>query len=169
MYKRIDRFIERALKNFGDWLGENQWQGKERDCINLFVMQFLLSDIGPDNAISDRRQIRIEGGVPQPEGYQRLSATKDLVIWKNPAAVAWNDDWQPINKPWVVMEWKTRRHGKFKTLFDDHDSKWLTAFTREYTQQFGYAVTVDFCKGARALHWCRYRRGQVARVSSCEI
>ena len=169
MHKRIDRFVETALRQFAGWITASQWQGKERDCINLFAMRFLMASIEPNAAIFDPAQIRIEGGVPQPSGFQRPSATKDLVIWRDPLAVAWDEEWRPVNSPCVVMEWKTRRHGRHDDLFDRHDTEWLTAFSAENLNSFGYAVTVDFCRSSRLVSCCRFRRGAVTRCKLLPI
>lgn len=150
MAKRIDRFIDRALFEFAKWLEADGWRGKERDCINLFAMRFLVPNIGPDAAILDAGQIRIEGGVPQPTGYARPSATKDLVIWRDPLAVAWDSTWKPVHCPWVVMEWKTRRTGKFDVDFDEHDVEWLIKFTSEnpYIKKWFSAATCSVAKNS---------------------
>ena len=111
MTKPIDRFIDGALNDFSKWLVTSTWRGKERDCVNLFAMRFLIPRTGSTAAISDPALIRIEGTVPQPRGYKCLYAPKDLVVWQNPLDVAWDDQWRPVKDPWVVMGWKTRRSG----------------------------------------------------------
>lgn len=161
-YRRIDHFLESALSEFAQWIRGSKWLGKERDCVNLFATRFILPAVSGASAITDYSQVRIECGVPQPkhQGYDRPSAAKDLVIWRRPLDVAWDSGWKPIRIPWVVIEWKTRRSGRSNSTFDKHDVRWLTAFSEQNPTSLGYAVTVDFSKGRRQVHYARFRRGQ---------
>ena len=121
MKKRIDRYVHEALEDFAKWYVESDWLGKERDCVNLFALQFLTKCVSDNSAIRDLRQIRIECPVPQPlkrEKYPKPSAAKDLVIWGGPLDTTWNEDWKPVNVPKAVIEWKTRRVGNGHDNFD---------------------------------------------------
>ena len=160
-FKRIDRFVEGAIYNFAEWITSSDWQGKERDCVNIFATRFILPDIDVYSAISEYSQVRIECGVPQPksDAFKRPSAAKDLVIWPEPLDVAWDSEWNPVKNPLVIMEWKTRWKGNFTSMFDDHDTEWLTAFTKQNVNSFGYAVTVDFRDSLREVHLARFRKG----------
>jgi hypothetical protein len=160
-YRRIDRFIESSIYKFAEWIAVSTWQGKERDCVNIFATRFILPAINSNSAITDYSQVRIESGVKQPDGdlFSRPSAAKDLVIWSNPLEVAWDSAWQPKNIPWVVIEWKTRRKGKFDSMFDSHDIRWLEAFTVQNPKSFGYTVTVDFRDNLREVHFARFKDG----------
>jgi len=160
-YRRIDRFIESAVYNFADWIRDSAWLGKERDCVNIFATRFILPSIRPTSPISDYSQVRIECGVPQPDGFDRPSAAKDLVVWRRPLDVAWDSDWKPKCIPWVVIEWKTRRKGRFNSMFDDHDVNWLSAFSRQNPESFGYAVTVDFRRDSRLVHCAKFKTGNM--------
>lgn len=160
-YKRIDRFIESAIYRFAGWIGDTQWIGKERDCVNIFATRFVLPTVCVDSAISEYSQVRIECGVPQPAEFDRPSAAKDLVVWRGPLDVAWDSDWKPSCIPWVVIEWKTRRKGRFNSMFDDHDVDWLKAFTAQNPESFGYAVTVDFRQSARQVHCAKFKKGEM--------
>ena len=162
-YKRIDRFIEDAIYRFAEWIAADTWQGKERDCVNIFATRFILPAISPDAAITEYSQVRIEGGVPQPVGdhFKRPSATKDLVIWRDPLDVAWDVEWKPTKLPWVILEWKTRRNGSFDSMFDTHDIAWLKAFTEQNSDVFGYTVTVDFRDALREVHFARFKDGDM--------
>jgi len=162
-FRRIDRFIESAIYNFSDWIGSSTWLGKERDCVNIFATRFILPEVSATSAITDYSQVRIECGVPQPDGkdFVRPAAAKDLVVWRGPLDVAWDSEWKPKSIPWVVIEWKTRRKGRFTSKFDDRDVKWLKAFTAQNPESFGYAVTVDFCKSSREVHCARFKKGEM--------
>jgi hypothetical protein len=93
MRKRIDRFIEDALIDFGDWYIPSAWIGKERDCLNMFALGFLCREIKPGAAIEQLIQVRIESATPQPKGYTKKTAAKDLVIWKDGFDSVWNHKW----------------------------------------------------------------------------
>jgi hypothetical protein len=162
-YRRIDRFIEFTIGNFAAWIRDSSWLGKERDCVNVFATRFIRPAVSSKSAITDYSQVRIECGVPQPKhrGYSRPSAAKDLVIWRGPLDVAWDSDWKPVHVPWVVIEWKTRRNGRSNSMFDNHDVRWLKAFSEQQPTSLGYAVTVDFAKGRRQVHCARFSRGQM--------
>ena len=101
--------------------------------------------------------------MAQPEGYPRISATKDLVIWRHPEETAWNEIWQPVNLPRVVMEWKTRRQAKALLDFDNHDMKWLIAFTKQNPGTFGYLVTVTQRNKDRSVAWAKVNNGVIAK------
>ena len=159
--KRIDRFTEDAVVRFARWLAATDWRGKERDCINRFATDFILPAVHPDAAITSYSQVRIECGVPQPVCFSLPACSKDLVFWRDPLSVAWDENWQPVNIPWVVMEWKTRRKGRFNKMFDDHDIRWLTEFSIQNPESFGYAVTVDFRRTSRLVHCAKVSRGRV--------
>ena len=160
-YQRIDRFIESAIYNFADWIRDSAWLGKERDCVNIFAARFVLPSIRATSPVTDYSQVRIECGVPQPDGFDRPSAAKDLVVWHGPLDVAWDSEWKPKCIPWVVIEWKTRRKGRFNSMFDDHDVDWLSSFSRQNPESFGYAVTVDFRKDSRHVHCAKFKKGEM--------
>jgi hypothetical protein len=86
---------------------------------------------------------------------------QDLVIWKDSDTTAWSTDWSPVNYPCVVMEWKVSRSARPKEAFDDHDTEWLRAFTREYSGTLGYLVQAFHGQGYRGVHWAKVARGAV--------
>ena len=163
MRRRIDRFIDDSLLGFATWYVSSKWHGKERDCVNLFAMRDLAAQVQPGAAIGHQSQIRIECAVAQPEGYPRISATKDLVIWRHPEETAWNDIWLPVNLPRVVMEWKTRRRARALLDFDNHDREWLKKFTKQNPGTFGYLVTVCDRKEDRSVAWAKVTDGVIAK------
>lgn len=161
MRERIDRFIEDALIAFADWYVASDWRGKEHDCVNLFAHRFLARGIQDGAAIHDLAQIRIEGGVAQPSGFSKPSARKDLVIWQDPLATAWDEGWRPVNLPRAVMEWKSTRKGRPFSDFHDHDATWLKAFTKENPDALGYLVAVCIRPNCRTVDWAKVARGTV--------
>jgi hypothetical protein len=162
-YRRIDRFVESAIREFANFIRDTSWLGKERDCVNIFATRFVRPAVSTKSAVTDYSQVRIECGVPQPKhkDYDRPSAAKDLVIWRGPLDVAWDSDWSPVHTPWVVVEWKTRRRGRSNVIFDKHDERWLRRFSEQNPESFGYAVTVDFSNGRRQVHCAKFRQGQM--------
>jgi hypothetical protein len=161
--KRIDRFIEDALVRFSDWLNQNDWRGKERDCINQFNTGSLMPAVNPDAAITDCSQIRIECAVPQISPSNRNAVTKDLVIWREANGATWDQDWNATYLPWVIMEWKATRRGATNRRFSDYDVDWLQRFTKEYPHVFGYVVTVDIRPEKRFVHYAQVRSGRMSK------
>ena len=161
MRGRIDRFIEDALVDFSDWYIKSDWLGKERDCVNMFALNFLAKAIEPGAAISELGQIRIESPVPQPDGYTKITAAKDLVIWRNSHDTAWDNDWNAPKYPRVVLEWKIKRTGKPPIKFSDHDLNWLLGFTEQYQDTFGYLIRVYDGPHGRAVDWAKIREGTI--------
>ena len=161
MRKRIDRFIEDALCDFANWYVDSGWLGKERDCVNMFAMNFLAKAIEPDAAISELGQIRIESPVPQPKDYSRITAAKDLVIWSNSFDTVWDKEWNAPNHPRAVLEWKIKRKGWPSTQFHAHDIDWLSGFTSEFQDTFGYLIRVYDGPHGRAVNWAKVRGGSI--------
>ena len=56
---------------------------------------------------------------------------------------------------------ETRRKGHFDEMFDEHDIHWLTEFSLQNPEAFGYAVTVDFRRTSRLVHCAKVSRGTV--------
>lgn len=160
----MNTLIKSSLTQFAGWLAESDWIGKEHDCVNLFVMKFLMPLVGPDAPIKQFSQIRIEGGVAQPSGYNRPSARKDIVIWPGPLDVTWDSEFNAIHAPSVILEWKVKRigSGKKPLPFDDHDRQWLVGYTKEYPETTGYLVSVDFRGSNRQVRFAKVVQGQLA-------
>lgn len=162
MRKRIDRFIEDALVEFIDWFHDTEWVGKERDAVNMFAMGFLAKRVQPGAAIYDLRQIRIESPVPQLVNHRNKPAVaKDLLIWKEPLMTAWNSDYNPVNVPWVILEWKFKRKGRNPNWFDDYDANWLSDFTLQNPGTFAYLVQLYAGKESRDVLWAKVKDGEV--------
>ena len=158
--KRIDRFLEDALLEFADWyVATTQWHGKERDCVNAYAHRHLSRRIRKGAAVEDIAQVRIESAAPQPKGFTKLTAPKDLVIWRDGLSTVWDSEWNACDWPWVVMEWKFKRSGKPPTIFDSHDLDWLCGFTAEYEQTFGYLIRVYDGPHGRCVDWAKVARG----------
>ena len=107
-YTSMNTLIESSLTQFATWIAQSEWIGKEHDCVNIFVMKFLIPLVGPDAAIKEFSQIRIEGAVAQPREYARPTARKDIVIWPGPLDVTWDSQFNAVHAPSVILEWKTK-------------------------------------------------------------
>lgn len=162
--KRIDRYLNDALENFSYWLKSNEWRGKEHDCVNLFAHKFLFEKIEPNAAIQCPTQICIECGLKQPKKYEKLSARKDLIVWEHPLQNAWSGDWEPVNIPKAVMEWKVFRTRFPKSIFDKHDEEWVGSYTKEHRGVFGYVISVDFSSDHRRVYWKQSKQGVYSKT-----
>lgn len=161
MRGRLDRFVEDSLTDFAEWFLGADWRGKERDCVNMFAHKFLSANIQPGAAIAELAQVRIESAAPQPTGYSNQCAAKDLVVWDDGWATAWDANWRAVNHPRLVMEWKVKRSGRTPKRFSDHDVRWLSGFTAEYRGTFGYLVRVYQGREGRSVDWAKVRNGSI--------
>ena len=155
MRKRLDFFIIDALHEFKAWYQESTWQGKERDCVNMFALGFLAKNIHPDAAIKQLTQIRIESPVPQPGIFTKPAAAKDLVIWENGTDTTWNEKWEPEKVPKAVIEFKTVRDKQKPKQFDRHDADWLIAFSAENPGSVAILVMVYDGPDGRTVEWMK--------------
>lgn len=165
--QQIDLFLNEALENFSLWLQSNQWRGKEHDCVNLFAHKFLFEKIAPDTAIQFPTQICIECGLKQPRtgDYNKIFARKDLVIWQNQIQNSWSENWEAVNIPKAVMEWKVKFRTKSrKVVFDLQDEKWIKLYTEENPDCIGYVVLVDLTSNPRKVEWKISKQGVFSKT-----
>jgi len=162
--RRIDRFLNEALENFSHWLKSNQWRGKEHDCVNLFAHKFLFEKIEPGAAIQYPTQICIESGLKQSKKYKKKSARKDLIIWEHPLQNTWSENWEPVNTPKGVMEWKVSRARFPKAIFDSHDEEWIASYTEENRHTVGYVVSVDLTSDQPKVYWKQSKQGVFSKT-----
>ena len=139
-----------ALADFEHSLLSTGWRGKENDCVNLFTHGFLFSRIHTDAAITDFTQVGIEVGVPKPPSIgSKEACRKDLVIWRQPRQVAYDEKtWKPSKHPMAIVEWKTHRK-PITPILDARDIQWLSAYSQHLPDFVGFAVTVDFTSNNR--------------------
>jgi len=165
MRTRLDLLIQDSIHEFAEFYVHSTWLGKERDCVNIFALRFLASNVSEVSAIKELSQIRIEGGVPQPKKFPRASATKDIVIWKDPLTTAWDEDWNPVNTPRAIIEWKTSRTGATAPDYDPHDVDWMTSFTTEFPDTIGFLISTHSSQHSRSCKWTLVRNGVLAKTS----
>ena len=146
---QIDLLVRDALAAFTDDFTSSQWWGKEHDCVNRFVHGFLFPQGFKSSVFSNATQIGIEVGVATPPGVgTRDAARKDVVIWPAPWMSCWNSEWQPVNHPVAVMEWKlVRTRGSLKC--HPYDRKWLSAFAQWRPGFVGYSITLNRQRGEK--------------------
>jgi hypothetical protein len=141
---QLDRLLAESLGQFVREIKRNNWQGKERDCVNRFAMGYLVPACSDQHFLKHPTQIGIEMAVGKPRriGTNR-SLPKDLVIWRKPWTTCWDENWRPSQAPLAVIEWKTSRGSKGGTKAA-HDEAWLRAFSRTNEKSVGYSVSVAF-------------------------
>ena len=141
----IDKSIQSALSNFADEELDGSWSGqREREAVSLFAFGALIEQVDTSGVISSSRQIGLEVPVPQvtldDEGgsNKKNQVCKDLVIWPKARMTCWDDNQNPTVPPMAIVEWKFDRASIY-----DADVSWLKAFTKEYSNCIGYAVTAN--------------------------
>lgn len=141
----LDTEIYSALSVFATEILESSWDGRrEREAVSTFAFGPLLERINPDGFLTDPTQIGLEVPVPQvvlpaEDGTgKKRQVCKDLVIWENPRMTCWDSEDDPTIPPSAILEWKFSTNG-----ISERDVRWLTAFTSEYPDCTGYAVTAN--------------------------
>jgi hypothetical protein len=141
----LDNLLAQSLRDFESWLLQTGWRGKEHDCVNLFTHGHLFPRVGSASPIREFTEVGIEIGVPQPSQIGiKAACRKDLVIWDEPRATAWDTaTWLPVRPPRAIIEWKAHRKPVRYSLHQG-DIDWLTAYSLHFPAFTGYVVTVDF-------------------------
>jgi hypothetical protein len=147
----LDAMLERAFAEFHTGLVRSSgwWFGKERDCVNRFVMGHLLPACSTGKYIvKDPAQVGIEMGVAQPRRIgTKPAAPKDVVIWREKFSTCWNSHLKPVTTPLAVIEWKVRHPKAAKQSIrraTSHDRRWLGAFTAQQNESLGYSVYLEW-------------------------
>ena len=145
----MDRIIEKALKNFDNFLKDTNWYGRENEVVNIFAHKFLAEYVGEKPLLS-LDQLGIEVAVKQLDSEKgKELVRKDLVIWKYGDTSVWNEKGEIINNPLVIIEWKVNDVKKCS-----YDIGWLGEYTRKYPDVTGYSVCT-FMIGKRGLQFQR--------------
>lgn len=155
-----DTEIQGAFDAFIDILCSS-WNGeREREAVSTFAFGPLLQQVSNDGFLTDPTQIAIEMAVPQvakpdedSEG-KKDQVCKDLVLWEEPLMVCWDDDGNPTRTPGGIIEWKFDR-----SSIKQENVEWLQAFTSEYPECIGYAVTANRPDGDFLLSCTRVEAG----------
>jgi hypothetical protein len=160
--QELDDIVRQSLTEFVEDIFETAWLGREREAISLFVLGHLARFCKPGSILKDPTQIGIEVAVPQLDGPKRKQqVTKDLVIWSEPRMTCWNEDWEPVQYPLAILEWKVYRHGsRGRAKISKYDLDWLCKFSADLDTFTGYAVTLDLLAKRFHLTCTRVHRGQ---------
>lgn len=142
---RPDEAVRSALETFTDEALDGSWSGqREREAVSLFAFGALLEQVSPEGVLRDSRQIGLEVPVPQVivgnenGANKKNQVCKDVVIWPEPRMTCWDENQDPTVPPEAIIEWKFDRASIY-----DGDVNWLEAFTEEYPNCIGYAVTAN--------------------------
>jgi len=141
----VDESVRSALNTFADEALDGSWSGRrEREAVSLFAFGALVEQVTADGVLRDSRQIGLEVPVPQVTmdgedgGNKKDQVCKDVVIWPEPRMTCWDESQEPTVPPMAIIEWKFDRASIY-----DADVNWLEAFTDEYPNCIGYAVTAN--------------------------
>jgi hypothetical protein len=63
---QLDRLLAESLGQFVKEIKRNNWQGKERDCVNRFAMGYLVPACSDHHFLKHPTQIGIEMAVGKP-------------------------------------------------------------------------------------------------------
>lgn len=158
----VDAAVRPALETLAHDILDGSWSGqREREAVSLFAFGPLLNQVDRNGFLSDSGQVGIEIAIPQvpvgDEDMQRkkTQVCKDLVIWSEPHMTCWDRDGNPTKAPAAVIEWKYSQRGVYQG-----DVDWLKAFTDEYSNCVGYAVTADQSSSEFTLSCTRVVNGQ---------
>lgn len=141
----LDEPVRSALIAFAEEELDGSWTGvREREAVSLFSFGALLDEVHSDSSLHDSRQVGLEVPIPQvtvdgedAEG-KKDQVCKDVVIWPTARMTCWDNRGNPTIPPSGVIEWKFDR----ASIYED-DVNWLEAFTEEYPNCVGYAVTAN--------------------------
>ena len=148
-----DEQVRLALTTFADELLDGSCAGRrEREAVSTFAFGPLLQQVDHGKFLHDPMQIGLDLPVPQVVLPDEDSMTKknqvckDLVIWAKPGMTCWDHHDNPTIAPAAILEWKFSEN-----RVSERDVKWLKAFTREYLDCVGYAITGNQPDSAFAL------------------
>jgi hypothetical protein len=131
------------------------WRAKERNWVSYFAHRHLIPCFQEAGPLSHPSQIGIEVAVPQPAGYVKPTVSRDLVVWAEPGATCWSDDWEPCNHPLAILEWKVHRPGHRNAKVNSGRA-WLRAYCAWQPAVLGYAIEVDGCGPIATLRCARF-------------
>lgn len=159
---QLDRIIKRSLRLLAQDPHLRRWCAKENDWVNYFAHRYLIGQRSQRGPLRDVGQICIEVSVPQPRGYQKPSVRRDLVIWSECGATAFDGDcfdrsWDPSNHPIAILEWTVDRPGHCKSSVKvERERQWLRDYCQWQTSVLGYAIHVDGTCRPRTLCCSRF-------------
>lgn len=159
----IDETVSAALTTFADEALDGSWRGqREREAVSLFAFGALVDEVESDGVLKDAKQIGLEVPVPQvtvgdEDGSRKKNQVcKDVIVWPEARMTCWDENQQPTVPPAAVIEWKFDRASIYS-----EDVDWLAAFTEQYPDCLGYAVTANQPSSRFTLSCTRVSEGDV--------
>jgi len=141
----FDDSVRSALETFANEALDGSWNGRrEREAVSLFAFGALVDQVEPQGVLRDSRQIGLEVPIPQvtvgdeDSTNKKDQVCKDVIIWPESRMTCWDERQNPTIPPVAVIEWKFDRASIY-----DYDVDWLEAFTEQYPDCVGYAVTAN--------------------------
>ena len=153
MNTSIDSIVAASLHAFAADPHVRALRAKERNWVNYFAHCHLLEHCQAPGPLSHPSQIGIEVAVPQPAGCEKLTVSRDLVLWAERGATCWSDGWEQCNHPLAILEWK--RPGRRNTKVNS-ERAWLRTYCAWRPTVLGYAIEVDACVSVPTLTCARY-------------
>lgn len=157
-----DEPVRSALSAFAGELLDGSWTGRrEREAVSMFAFGPLLQQMDPDGFLKGPMRIGLEVPIPQvtlpgeESRNKKNQVCKDPVIWDEPQMTCWDEQDEPIVSPGAVLEWKFQSN-----YISERDVDWLKAFTSEYPDCVGYAVTGNLPGSEFLLSCTRVSTGQ---------
>jgi hypothetical protein len=142
MIGKIDQIIERSLRKLAEDKHVRSWCAKERDWVNYFAHRYLAEECSRLGPLRELGQICIEVAVAQPPGYEKLSVSRDLVIWPKCGDTCFDGDWKPRKHPLAILEWKVHRP-RYRNRKVDEERIWLRAYCKWQPSVLAYAIEID--------------------------
>lgn len=143
MRNAIDQVVAESLSCISKDSQVLRWEAKERDWVNYFAFNHLLKQCKPGTVFHSPGQIGIEVLVPQPVGYTRLTAARDLVIWPDVGITCWRNEWKAESHPLAILEWKVHRpNRRNRNVFGERE--WLRRYCAWQPEVLGYAIEVNW-------------------------
>ena len=143
--KQIDIILRDSLTEFVVDVFGSSWKGREREAVSRYAFGFLLRQIKKGGVLRDPTQIGIEVTVPSSKSLNpKERVSKDLVLWPKPNMTCWNADWEVVNFPLVIIEWKVFRLPSSRPQISKKDVGWLRQYSALCPSLFvGYTVSLD--------------------------
>ena len=139
--QHLEQTIKRTLSEFGSFIIDNQWYGKEREAVSYYAFGFLANACAPGTLFYDPAQIVLETRLPSGPLNKKKEVCKDLGIWSQPGGNCWNTERMSVNYPLVLVEWKANN-----ASFNKYDVAHVKSLTEQAPQMLGIIVTFDLHK-----------------------
>lgn len=156
MLKELDDLIGHSLLEFARATLQAKWWGKEHDWVSQYAFGYLTKYCKHGSLLYDPGQIGIEIGVPQPPGYgKKIIVRRDLVIWGEPLSACWDSQWNPVNHPLAILEWKVHRPDRPNREVKK-EREWLRQYCAWQQGVVAYAIEVNTATAPFTLQCTRF-------------